>query len=462
MRHPVILRLAIAAFSLGIVACDGSGGDSKDVPGTDSVVQACASPLDCDDGDACTVDRCIAGRCDHVARDCNDNNPCTTDECNGGACVNNAILGCCVRDTDCDDGNFCTPDHCTAQKCVSDAPVSGCCNTRDQCDDGNECTYDDCIQHKCTHMTDTKAGCCLKDSDCLDGNACTDDKCVDGRCKYTNRGCCQSDDDCTSEDPCEVGVCGGNAKCTFTRITDCCVKDADCPEVICNTATCVSGKCQRTAIERCCVLDEDCKDACLECTIPFNQNRGDCTLKTTPECCTATLLTTAFTDLSGFTVEGMKASGYAATPTWVIDTKRYVSAPGSLYFGDPATHTYEAAATMKVGGRAVSPALDLGKTVDPVLTFQWYKDTDVSPTTDVLSVIVIADGKDDRVAWSTSTLIVPHTNKAWSPTPVSVNLGAFQGEVVRLAFEFDSKDVWPTNYEGTYIDDVSVAGRCPQ
>lgn len=461
MRRTVLLRRTLLGMAVLLSSCGNETGVTTDVPGEDLSEHppACISPTDCNDQDSCTVDRCVAGQCDHVALDCDDKNPCTGDQCVGGTCVSNAIPGCCLRDTDCDDGDFCTPDRCSQQKCVSDAAVDGCCNVKETCDDGDECTYDDCIQHVCKHLVNTGAGCCEKDADCADQNACTEDRCVEGQCKYTNRGCCQTDADCTSEDPCERGTCGTNQKCTFVREKDCCSVAADCPEVICTTAACNAGKCERTNIERCCVKDEDCTEDCFECTIPFDQPRGDCTLKTTPECCTATLLSVAFSDLSGFTVEGLAGEGYAATPTWVVDSHRSASAPSSLYFGDPATHTFESATTMRVGGRAISPVLDLGRTLDPVLTFQLYKDADVTPATDILSVIVIAPGQAERTAWSSTTLIPPNTNKTW--VPVTVNLAVFQGEAVQLVFQFDSMDVYASDYEGTYIDDVTVAGRCP-
>ncbi len=67
----------------GIYSCDPlTGNCQQDAP-----------PVDCDDGMACTIDRCIAstGQCQHTQKTCNDNNACTF----GDACDNST--GCVFR-----------------------------------------------------------------------------------------------------------------------------------------------------------------------------------------------------------------------------------------------------------------------------------------------------------------------------------------------------------------------------
>jgi len=453
-RKTVLAVLGFLAWSCG----GDDSGQSSDLPG-DSSRPSCVSATDCDDGDACTLNRCIAGRCDFAPIVCDDQDPCTTDSCEAGRCVFQPVLGCCTRDNQCDDGNFCTPDRCVDHRCQSDAPVTGCCNQDQECDDGNDCTSDYCVRHACTHYPNASAGCCAVDKDCADGNPCTVDRCVDGHCSYTNAGCCVRDSDCTSEDPCETGSCESNGKCQFTRTPGCCVKDQDCPAVTCTTWTCKQGRCDYAAIAGCCAKDEDCKDACLRCEIPFQADRGECVVKATPECCRTVLLDVSFSDLAGFTIEGMPGGGYAASPRWVIDGQKAHSPASSLYFGDPATHTYESAGGSKVGGRAVSPTVELDRTVQPVLTFWLWKDTDFTPSTDILSVLVRDGSGSERVAWSTLNEIRPITDGAWKQ--VTVPLAAFQGGPARLIFQFDSVDAFPSSYEGTYIDDLHLEGQCP-
>lgn len=450
---------SIVPLAALVAACNG-GGDSGDLPGSDNVRPACVSVEECDDGDDCSIDRCVAGHCENVARDCDDDNACTTDSCVAGACSNVATLGCCTQDSGCDDGDFCTPDRCVDRKCRSDAPVDNCCNVDESCDDGDDCTRDTCVLHKCAAAPDPKAGCCKEAKDCQDSNVTTTDSCVDGKCQHVKNGTCQLDSDCGSPDPCEAGSCTSGITCTYTRLPDCCATEADCPVVACATPTCTDLQCGQAVTAGCCVKDPDCNDACRVCTIPGGETEGTCSLKTTGDCCVTTLLTTAFDDLTGFTVKGLDPAVYDVTPTWVIDTNRYKSAPSSLYFGDPAIHKYEYNHAKPVGGRAVTGMLNLGTTLEPVLTFQLWKDTDVTPSTDVLSVVVVVAGKADRVAWSTASQSIASTKNVWMP--VTVSLAAYQAEPVQLAFQFDTgPDPWTSSYEGTYIDDVKIAGRCP-
>jgi len=90
-------------------------------------------PVDCDDQDPCTNDRCNpeTGACEHLPVNCDDQNPCTLDRCNPttGACEHAPI--------DCDDQNPCTFDRCD--------PANGqCVHILNTCDDGNACTLDRC------------------------------------------------------------------------------------------------------------------------------------------------------------------------------------------------------------------------------------------------------------------------------------------------------------------------------
>jgi len=71
----------------------------------------CATPAECDDGDACTVDQCTAGTCGSVPLVCDD----------GDACVAGT---CQAAPIDCDDGGDCTADGCVAGACQHTPGVS--------------------------------------------------------------------------------------------------------------------------------------------------------------------------------------------------------------------------------------------------------------------------------------------------------------------------------------------------
>src|SRR5574337_310640 len=66
------------------------------------------------DNDACTNDVCAGGECRHQIINCDDGNACTVDGCD-------QVLGCVYTPTSCDDGVACTADTCD--------PVTGCQHT---------------------------------------------------------------------------------------------------------------------------------------------------------------------------------------------------------------------------------------------------------------------------------------------------------------------------------------------
>ncbi|MCK9420522.1 MAG: hypothetical protein M0R70_14215 [Nitrospirae bacterium] len=186
--------------------------------------------INCDDGNACTADRCVGGYCFHENTACNDSNFCTSDTCNAatGACVYTPVPGClCTGQPDgtsCNDGNPCTlNDMCSGQVCAG---------TAKNCDDGNVCTTDSCDTATgncasawntltCDDGNDCTTGdfcyygiCAGKARNCNDGNICTTDSCdaVTGICAHTpNTSSCNDGKDCTTQDVCSGGVCAGTA-----------------------------------------------------------------------------------------------------------------------------------------------------------------------------------------------------------------------------------------------------------
>ena len=85
-----------------------------------------ATPVDCDDGDACTIDSCDpASGCVHTPVDCNDNDLCTNDSCD-------PLTGCVYTPVDCNDNDACTIDTCD--------PLTGCVHTQDPACANRGCT----------------------------------------------------------------------------------------------------------------------------------------------------------------------------------------------------------------------------------------------------------------------------------------------------------------------------------
>jgi hypothetical protein len=147
----------------------GDGEDAPDVPtdgdahpegtettdpaaddGPESDVNLCELP--CDDGIACTEDRCEpATGCvfEAVHERCDDGIDCTRDRCvTGAGCVSTA------DDALCSDGADCTLDRC-------DTAAGGCTHaTRDElCADGIDCTEDLCTPFSGCSSTPVDARC---------------------------------------------------------------------------------------------------------------------------------------------------------------------------------------------------------------------------------------------------------------------------------------------------------------
>ena len=90
----------------------------------------CQSDADCDDDDACTTDVCDPGvSCLHVPIDsCVDGDPCTVDSCD-------PEIGCVFEPLDCEDGDACTINECVDGDCTT---VFIDCPEGQVCEDG-EC-----------------------------------------------------------------------------------------------------------------------------------------------------------------------------------------------------------------------------------------------------------------------------------------------------------------------------------
>lgn len=118
------------------ISCDDSNQCTAE--SCDSVTGCANRPVA--DGTSCDggLGQCAGGVCEasdcFQDGDCNDSDACTMDRCNlaTNECVNEDISASC------DDDNACTEDRC--------APATGCVNTdiADRCEDGEECTADSC------------------------------------------------------------------------------------------------------------------------------------------------------------------------------------------------------------------------------------------------------------------------------------------------------------------------------
>lgn len=175
----------------------------------------CLSSSDCDDGNPCTDDVCLQGKCSNpnITVLCDDGDLCTqNDVCSDGVCGGTPM--------DCDDSNVCTQDSCVEGECRYEFVAK-------PCDDGDACTVDDvCVEGSC------QAGTPVVCED--DGNPCTDEVCSDGVCGATyNTAPCDDGDACTTGDVCAEGVCSAGEP------VDC--DDGDpCTDDVCEEGICIN------------------------------------------------------------------------------------------------------------------------------------------------------------------------------------------------------------------------------
>ena len=178
-------------------SCDDGESCTSDScsPATGCVFSPRAGP--CQDGDACTVsDQCQGGVCvAGVAANCDDGVACTNDRCDPAlGCVYEATAGCSCGDgvlqggEQCDDGNTITGDGCSAG-CRVERCGDGVVHVTlgEQCDDGNRRNGDGCdgtcVRERCGDgIVQEGLG-----EDCDDGNTVAADGCGPG-CAFEGCG----------------------------------------------------------------------------------------------------------------------------------------------------------------------------------------------------------------------------------------------------------------------------------
>ena len=212
------------------------------------------TPLNCDDGNPCTIDSCDPVKaCQHAntTAACSDGNACTVgDICQNGSCVPGATTNCddsntCTADscdtgtglckhaptleglTGCSDGSVCTTvDTCLGGVCVGSAPQN--------CDDLNACTTDSCDPIlACQHANVANGNACSDNNPCTVGDSCQASgsplvsKCVPGTLK-----------NCSDTNPCTTDGCDPAGNCVNTPLPD-----ASTPSTCIATNEAVSSTC---------------------------------------------------------------------------------------------------------------------------------------------------------------------------------------------------------------------------
>ncbi|MCC7539622.1 MAG: hypothetical protein IT379_25595 [Deltaproteobacteria bacterium] len=272
---------------------DADDRDADD-PDDGSVGSRCVEGAECDDGDACTDDQCVEGRCTASPIECpdDDDDPCTRAHCSPE--VGCGLVG--LPDGEpCDDGSLCTRGErcieavCTAEEttacrvgvepcreAVCDPATGGCTTVPSEpgraCDDGDACTHATVCQ--ADGSCGGGIGCGGDDGNpcttrlCDPGRGCVDAPVTDGAGCGAARSCCGGACVATDGDPRHCGGCG--QACGSPSAPSCvrgacaaCVSAADCADdgLDCTEPpTCgPDGRCEHAIVLGACLIDGMCR-----------------------------------------------------------------------------------------------------------------------------------------------------------------------------------------------------------
>jgi hypothetical protein len=267
------------------------------------------TPIDCNDGIACTVDACSEQNdsCTHQP----NHSACGNSLYCDGAEVCDVLLGCQPGvAVDCADGIACTNDTCNeaSDSCVHTPDNAVCsndqycdgvetCSARNGCQPGTPIVCNDsipCTADACNESTDSCAS-TPNDAACSDGKFCNgaevcsqalgcqagspaicndDVACTADSCSEQANGCVAVPNDafCNDANACTADSCSPQNGCVFTPVTAACDDGNPCTPV----DSCVSGQC--TGAGTVCgnaVVDVVCGEQCDPGTQEICDNQID-------------------------------------------------------------------------------------------------------------------------------------------------------------------------------------------
>ena len=140
------------------------------------------------------------------------------------------------------------------------------------------------------------------------------------------------------------------------------------------------------------------------------------------------------------------AGGWTPDGLWNLDDYRSDSPTHAWYYGQTATRSYDTGGATT--GYLTSGAIDLAGATDAALTFSEWSEVESAIQFDRTRVEVPSDG----IVWA--TIFESHNTKEWLEG--SVSLKSYIGGDVYVRFYFTTRDTNYNNYEGWYVDNVTV------
>lgn len=195
-----------------------------------------------------------------------------------------------------------------------------------------------------------------------------------------------------------------------------------------------------------CTADRCVAKHCVQITVPSE------------ECCPATTL---FLDTFDDGAAHVSTSALNGAAGWSVSDHRSASGDQSLYFGDPATHSYDKG--IQVAGSVVLPVVTLPRDKHSVLSMRMYALIESAPEYDLFWIEADVAATEDKPAETVRLF-----SKADLPVGayddfalVDVALTGLEGRDVSLRLRFDSLDGTSNGHEGVYLDDLKVEALCP-
>jgi hypothetical protein len=380
---------------------------------------------DCDDGIACTDDRCVRGGCENAVAV----GHCLIEEtCHGAG----TTVGCGRCDPalsstrwtplsgkSCDDGNLCTRgDQCLQGLCVGQLY---------SCSDGLGCTLDACDgAGGCHHYL--KSAACLIEQRCYqaqetDASGCSLCEPKSSTSAWTPRASvCKIDGVCHSQGAKDPTGC---YECDALHLPD--------------AWTPLAGVCRIGA-------------SCVAAGAPHASKCAHCDpAKSASYWSPKAGASLSWSSFGGW--DGWTASPPSSGVGWQLASARYVSEPSSLYYGSPAQKSYDTGGAPNAG-TASSPPVQLPVKQRAYLALQLWLDVESADKFDVFTVL--ANGK---AQWVKSAATVGAADyRRW--LALLLDLSAFEGQPVVIQLAFDTKDGLSNSAEGIYVDDVTLLMGC--
>ena len=145
---------------------------------------------------------------------------------------------------------------------------------------------------------------------------------------------------------------------------------------------------------------------------------------------------------------------------WQVSDIDANSGTFSLYFGDPATESYQDGAN-GVSGFATSPLYQTFSGKTSSLSAQVYVDVEqagASPfAADRFEILAVTEDGTHHLVWTKSELDLTDYGK-W--VEINVDLSAVSGSPFQLKFYFDSIDELANESKGIFVDDIQIVQEC--